>query len=191
MSHLRNTTYLMPQIHSSTSTLKNPPQTLSICQERGDLGRSQFVEGSREHQGEQGNSQQPGQVRGQGTVPEDRGHCAMENMRKNTENRVLDLVVIYITEELLHRWLYPDFTVKAGIIKGFPGGSDGKQSTYNVGHPGSIPGSEDPLEEETATHTSILAWRILCTEEPGGLQSVGLQRVRHNWTTNTFTFRHY
>ena len=41
-------------------------------------------------------------------------------------------------------------------------------------------GQEDPLEEEMATHSSILAWRIPWTEEPGGLRSVGLQRVRHD-----------
>ena len=41
-------------------------------------------------------------------------------------------------------------------------------------------GQEDPLEKEMATHSSILAWRILQTEEPGGLQSVGPQRVRHD-----------
>ena len=39
---------------------------------------------------------------------------------------------------------------------------------------------EDPLEKGTATHPSILAWRIPWTEEPGGLQSYGSQRVRHN-----------
>ena len=39
---------------------------------------------------------------------------------------------------------------------------------------------EDPLEEGMATHSSILAWRIPWTEEPGGLQSMGLQRVRHS-----------
>ena len=38
-------------------------------------------------------------------------------------------------------------------------------------------GQEDPLEEGMATHSSILAWRTPCTEEPGGLQSIGLQRV--------------
>ena len=38
---------------------------------------------------------------------------------------------------------------------------------------------EDPLEKAIATHSSILAWRLLWTEEPGGLHSVGLQRVRH------------
>ena len=41
-------------------------------------------------------------------------------------------------------------------------------------------GREDPLEEDVATHSSILAWRIPWTEEPGGLQSVGPQRVRHD-----------
>ena len=41
-------------------------------------------------------------------------------------------------------------------------------------------GREDPLEKETATHSSILAWKIPWTEEPGGLQSMGSQRVRHD-----------
>ena len=40
-------------------------------------------------------------------------------------------------------------------------------------------GGEDPLEEGVTTHSSILAWRVLWTEEPDGLQSIGLQRVRH------------
>ena len=48
-------------------------------------------------------------------------------------------------------------------------------------------GREDPLEEGIATHSSILAWRIPWMEEPGGLQSMGPQRVRHDWATNTFT----
>ena len=39
---------------------------------------------------------------------------------------------------------------------------------------------EDPLEEGMATHSSVLAWRIPCTEEPGGLQSIGPQRVVHD-----------
>ena len=43
-------------------------------------------------------------------------------------------------------------------------------------------GWEDPLEEEMATHSSIFAWTIPWTEEPGGLQSIGLQRVRHDWS---------
>ena len=47
----------------------------------------------------------------------------------------------------------------------------------DTGDLGSIPGGDVPLEEETVTHSSILAWRLSWTEEPGGLQSVGLQRV--------------
>ena len=46
-------------------------------------------------------------------------------------------------------------------------------------------GQEDPLEKEMATHTSIFAWRIPWTEEPGGPQFMGSQRVRHDWVTNT------
>ena len=45
-------------------------------------------------------------------------------------------------------------------------------------------GHEDPLEEGKAVHSSILAWRIPWTEESGGLQSMGSQRVGHNWVTN-------
>ena len=48
-------------------------------------------------------------------------------------------------------------------------------------------GREDPLEKEMATHSSTLAWRILQREEPGGLQSTGSQKVRHDWVTNIFT----
>ena len=44
-------------------------------------------------------------------------------------------------------------------------------------------GQEDPLEKEMATHSSILAWEIPQTEEPGGLQSMGSQRIRHDWAT--------
>ena len=53
-------------------------------------------------------------------------------------------------------------------IRGFPGGSDGKESTCSAGDLGSIAGWEDHLEEGMATHSSILAWRIPWTEEPGG-----------------------
>ena len=45
-------------------------------------------------------------------------------------------------------------------------------------------GCEDPLEKEIATHSSILALRILWTEDLGGLQSMELQKVRHNWANN-------
>jgi len=53
-------------------------------------------------------------------------------------------------------------------------------SACNVGDLGSILGKEDPLEKEMATHSSILAWKIPWAEKPGRLQSMGLQRVRHD-----------
>jgi len=65
-------------------------------------------------------------------------------------------------------------------VEGFPGGSDGKESTCNAGNAGSIMSQKDPLEKEMATYPSILAWRIPWTEEPGRLQSMGLQKVRHD-----------
>jgi len=62
----------------------------------------------------------------------------------------------------------------------FPGGSDGKASACKAGDPGSVPGWEDPLEKEMATHSSTVAWKVPWTEEPSGLQSMGSQRVRHD-----------
>ena len=69
---------------------------------------------------------------------------------------------------------------KVGKKIGFPGGSDGKESTCNVGDLGSIPGLGRALEEGMATHSSILAWKIPWTEDPGKLQSMGSQGVRHD-----------
>ena len=63
---------------------------------------------------------------------------------------------------------------------GFPCGSDGKESACNAGDLNSILGQEGPLEKGMATHSSILAWRFPWTEEPGRLQSMGLQRVGYN-----------
>ena len=79
-------------------------------------------------------------------------------------------------------------TENCQIVKtaeGFPGGASGKevvsclpvQETWVQSL-----GREDPLEEGMATHSSILAWRIPWTEEPGGLQSPGSQRVGHDWS---------
>ena len=49
-------------------------------------------------------------------------------------------------------------------------------------------GWEDSLEKEMETHSSILAWRIPWMEDPGGLQSTGSQRVRHDWATSLYAF---
>ena len=69
---------------------------------------------------------------------------------------------------------------------GFPGGTSGKepacQCRTHKRRAQSL-GWEDPLEEGMATPSGILAWRIPWTEEPGGLQSAGSQRVRHDSVT--------
>ena len=78
-------------------------------------------------------------------------------------------------------------------LTGFPGGSavknlpamqeSQKRQVRSLGQ-------EDPLEKETATHSSILVWRIPRTEESGGLQSIGSQRVHHYWRNLTHTHTH-
>ena len=74
-------------------------------------------------------------------------------------------------------WIY---FCKYLIIWGIPGGSDGNEAACNAGDPGSIPGLADPLEKGMATQSRILARRIPWTEKPGGLYSMGSQRVRHD-----------
>ena len=78
------------------------------------------------------------------------------------------------------------------MVAGFPGGSVVKNPPAN---PGDMQvtlvwslGREDFLEKEMATHSSILVWRIPWTEEPGGLQSMGLQRVGHDWAHTQSNF---
>ena len=60
---------------------------------------------------------------------------------------------------------------------GFPGGSDGGESSCSVGDPGSVPGWEDPLEKGMETHFSILAWRIPWTGQSGGYSLQGCQEL--------------
>ena len=69
-------------------------------------------------------------------------------------------------------------------IAGFPGGSEVKASPPMQETRVRSLGREDPLEKEMVTHSSILAWRIPWTEEPGRLQSTGSKRVEHNWVTS-------
>ena len=89
---------------------------------------------------------------------------------------------------LYKRFLFPFYTLVG--TKGFSGGSDGKESDCNAGDSGSVPGLGRSAGEGNATHSSILAWSISWTEEPGGLQSMGSQRVRHYWATNTQRHTH-
>ena len=63
------------------------------------------------------------------------------------------------------------------------GSSVGKESTYNE-TPFRFLGWEDPLEKGMVTHSSVLAWRIRWTQEPGGLQSMGLQGSDRTWQLN-------
>ena len=67
---------------------------------------------------------------------------------------------------------------------GVPGGSDNKGFACNAGDPSLILGQENPLGKRMTTHFNIFAWRIPWKEESGRLQSMGSQRVRHNWMTN-------
>ena len=66
------------------------------------------------------------------------------------------------------------------MYEGFLGGSVVKDPPARQEMPVQVLDQEDPLEEEIATHSSILAWKTPWTEEPGGLQSMGLQRVGHD-----------
>ena len=73
---------------------------------------------------------------------------------------------------------------RSGVMLGFPGGSEMKnlpavQETWVQSL-----GQEDPLEEKMTVDSSILAWKIPWTEEPGGLQFMGLERTGHSWVTN-------
>ena len=68
------------------------------------------------------------------------------------------------------------WTLSLHFWMGFPG----EESACSAGDLGLMAGGEDPLEKRMATHSSILAWRISQTEEPGRLQSMYSQRVRHN-----------
>ena len=73
------------------------------------------------------------------------------------------------------------------VSEGFSDGSDSKESVGNGGDWGIIVGWEDPLEKGMASHSSILAYRIPWAERSGSLQSIGSQRVGHDWVTNTHT----
>ena len=87
---------------------------------------------------------------------------------------------IYCEEKSLLQKLY--------LLLVHNGGSQGKASACIVGDQVRSPVREDPLGKEMATHSSILAWKIPWTEKPDRLQSMGLQRVGHNWVTLLFTF---
>ena len=92
-------------------------------------------------------------------------HCR-GNCRGNQAEGVLAPQSPSVTSSGLPRWL---------------SGKEFAHSAGNARDASSIPGLEDLLEKEMATHSSVLAWRIPGTAEPGGLPSMGLHRVGHDW----------
>ena len=81
-------------------------------------------------------------------------------------------MIIYHESGRLHKWL------------------SGKEPAYQSRRCSSVPGLGDPLEKEMATHSSILAWKIPWTEEPSGLQPMGLQESRTQLSNQTTAAKH-
>ena len=77
----------------------------------------------------------------------------------------------------LHAFIKPQKKYLMCLSRGFPHSSVGKESVCNAGDLDLIPGLEDPLEKEMATHSSILSCRIPWTEEPSKLQSIDLEEL--------------
>ena len=99
------------------------------------------------------------------------------------------------SEEITHRYLYIPYLQncrskpEAVTHVGFPWRLSSKKKSSCLYLPMKEMqvqplGREDPLEKEMATHSSILAWKIWWMEEPGGLSSIGSQRVGHDWATS-------
>ena len=126
---------------------------------------------------------------------EDHGKCVLSNTRWGKQTitgvSVIIHVEIYVPmdehwsvkankHETAGWWFFPVIS-----MMGLPGGANGKESTYQCRRQTWVQtlGGEDPLEGEMAAHSSILAWRIPRTEEPGRLQSMGSERVRHDWAS--------
>ena len=85
------------------------------------------------------------------------------------------------------------FIICSWFTQGFPGGASGKEPTFQCRRHKrqgiQSLGWEDPLQQGMTTHSHILAWEISWTEEPGGLQSSGSQRVRQDWRDSIHTHR--
>ena len=83
---------------------------------------------------------------------------------------------LFSSTERWQFWLSSQSSLVAQLVKNLPTVQETRVRSLGWG---------DPLEKEMATHSSILAWKISQTEEPGGLQSMGSQRAGHGWETNT------
>ena len=99
-----------------------------------------------------------------------------------TKSSELLFNILLFQVEIIRLWIwcwrysFPWASWVALVVKNLPANAG------DLRKEGLIPGLGHPLEEGMATHSSILAWRIPWTEEPGGLQSIGSQRVRHDWS---------
>ena len=100
-------------------------------------------------------------------------HRAKEEINPFPRREEIELFFSFFFQHLFLHFCFP---LHVGSY--FPGGSDDKESACNAGDLSLIPGWEDPLKKEMATYSSVLAWRIPWTEEPGRLQSTGSPRVR-------------
>ena len=127
---------------------------------------------------------------------ENRNHTACRTHRYKDvasilcEHLVALLMKLLVSVKFPHSYLFMDILVNVD----FPGGTSGKEPTCQCRRHGRHRFDpwvgKIPWEKETATHCSILAWRIPWTEEPGGLQSMGLQRVGHDWSNLAHLCKH-
>ena len=91
----------------------------------------------------------------------------------------LNLEAMYKYEKILTSYYYRASLV-AQMVRSLPAARETQVQPLDW---------EDPLEKEMATHSRILAWKIPWTEEPGGLQSIGLQRIGHDWATSLYHYK--
>ena len=99
----------------------------------------------------------------------------LKYLERGAEGSLVKKSVQEITSTHVHKEIHQADSTLYKMGTTFPGGSDSKESACNAGDTGSIPRSGRSPGKGMATHSSILAWEIPWTEEPGGLQSVGLQ----------------
>ena len=107
-------------------------------------------------------------------------HYYLYKQLAGLDNSTVYINRLFYAGHMLHLHLYLfhfKVSLLAQMVKNLP--AIWETQVQSLGH-------EDPLEKGMAIHSSILAWRIPGTEEPGGLQSLGSQRVWHDWATNTF-----
>ena len=123
----------------------------------------------------------------QGIVQWIEAPCSLSNLIQKSENSFNSQVSKHTSWQ--HTCVLYKLSAEEEIIplyntpQGFPIGSGVKNSAANAGDSGLIYNWDDPLEKEMAAHSSILTWKMLWTEEPGGLESIGSQKSQ-TWINN-------